>query len=76
MDSSKFTLAAVAHAREAMKDYTRWAYLHPGAGEHERLNAEWHIAKDQELDTEAKVYFSVLVNEFHKLSVSGREDSR
>jgi hypothetical protein len=70
------TQEAVDKARHAFRDYVTWSYATPHASRRIRLIQEHFQAQKHRLDSEAKAYFSVLVNEFHGPSMSGRKDAR
>lgn len=81
MGNSKFlTMSdeAVKKAQHAFRDYVVWCYATPNAGLNQRLAQQLYQAMHHHLDSEAKAYFSVQVNEFHQPGVSGskKDDQR
>ena len=71
---TRISIENIARAKHAYRDYVVWAYATPDAGVQQRLAQQQYQAIQHRLDSEGKAYFSVLVNEFHGPSVSGRED--
>jgi hypothetical protein len=66
----------IEKARHAFSDYVVWAYATPKASLKDRLAQELYQAQQHRLDSEGKAYLSVLVNEFNRPGVSGKEDAR
>lgn len=71
---TRFSDESVAAAQHAHRDYVVWAYATPGADLSTRLAQQHYQALQHRLSPEGKAYFSVLVNEFHGPSVSGRQE--
>lgn len=63
----------IEKARHAFRDYVTWSYVAPAATPAVCLAQQYYQVRQHRLSSAAQVYFSVLVNEFHGPSVSGKE---
>lgn len=76
MDGMLISQQQIDKARQAHQAYIAWTYLHPNATATQKLAAEYDCAREVGLSSEGKVYYSVMVNESNRPSVSGRQDAR
>jgi len=76
IDGMLISQGQIDRARKAHQAYIAWTYQHPHATASEKLSAEWDCAREAGLSSEGKVYYSVMVNESNRPSISGREDMR
>lgn len=72
MDGMLISQQQIDKARQAHQAYIAWTYLHPNATATQKLAAEYDCAREVGLSSEGKVYYSVMVNESNRPSVSGR----
>jgi len=73
---SDFEAEDIYAARVAYDEWITWSYKSPEADFTTKLLYQMHVAYEHKLSPEAKRYFSVLVNEACRPSVSGKEDYR
>lgn len=76
MDGMLISQDQIDRARKAHQAYIAWTYLHPNATATEKLAAEYDAAREAGLSSEGKVYYSVMVNESNRPSVSRAHDPR
>ena len=76
MDGLYISQDQIDRARKAFQAYIAWTYQHPHASATEKLSAEYDAAREAGLSSEGKVYYSVMVNEANRPSVSGKGDAR
>ena len=76
MDGMLISQPQIDAARKAFQAFMAWTYLHPKATATELLVAEYSCAREAGLSSEGKVYYSVMVNEAMRPSVSRAHDPR
>ena len=75
-NTTDFLVEDIHAARMAYEDFIQWSYKSPEATFTTKLLYQMHVAYERKLSPGAKVYFSVLVNEACRPSVSGKADFR